>query len=79
MHWHHAFVCTRTSHDIGCECMVWVDSRFSIDHGKSAPCLVFDKLSWGHGKCDAPFPGGPIDHHQPAETCVSHIMRPINE
>ena len=37
MHWHHAFVCTRTSHDIGCECMVWVDSRFSVDHGKSAP------------------------------------------
>ena len=52
MHWHHAFVCIRTSHDIGCECMVGVDSRFSVDHGKSAPCLVFDKLSWGHGKID---------------------------
>ena len=52
MHWHHAFVCIRTSHDIGCECMVLVDSRFSVDHGKSAPCLVFDKLSWGHGKID---------------------------
>ena len=24
--------------------MVWVDSMFSIDLGKSAPCLVFDKL-----------------------------------
>ena len=23
-------------------------------------------------------PGGPIDHRQPAETCVSHIMRPIH-
>ena len=40
MHWHHAFVCTRTSHDIGCECMVWVDYMFSVDFGKSAPCLV---------------------------------------
>ena len=39
------FVCIRTSHDIGCECMVWVDSMFSVNHGKSAPCLVFDKLS----------------------------------
>ena len=29
-----------TSHDIGCECMVWVDSMFSVDFGKSAPCLV---------------------------------------
>ena len=31
MHWHHALVCTRTSHDIGCECMVWVDPMFSVD------------------------------------------------
>ena len=38
MHWHHAFVCIRTSHDIRCECMVWVDH--SVDFGKSAPCLV---------------------------------------
>ena len=52
MQLHHAFVCTRTSHDIGCECMVWVDSKFSVDHGKSASCLVLDKLSWGHGKID---------------------------
>ena len=52
MHWHHAFVCTRTSHDIGCECMVWVDSMFSVDLGKLAPCLVFDRLSRGHGKVD---------------------------
>ena len=52
MHWHHAFVCTRTSHDIGCECMVWVDSMFSVELGKSAPCLVFDRLSRGHGKID---------------------------
>ena len=29
--------------------------------------------------CDAPFPGGPVDHRQPAKTCVSHIMRPIHE
>ena len=40
MHWHHAFVCTRTSHDIGCECMFWVGSMFSVDFCKSAPCLV---------------------------------------
>ena len=52
MHWHHAFVCTRISHDIGCECMVWVNSKFSVDHGKSASCLVLEKLSWGHGKID---------------------------
>ena len=52
MNWHNAFVCTRTSHNIGCECMVWVDSMFSVDHGKSASCFVFDKLSWGHGKID---------------------------
>ena len=30
--------------------MVWVDSMFSVDLGKSAPCLVFDRLSRGHGK-----------------------------
>ena len=29
--------------------------------------------------CDTPKPGGPIDYRQPAETCVSHIMRPIHE
>ena len=52
MHWHHALVCIRTSHDIGCECMVWVDSMFSVDLGKSTPCLVFDRLSRGHGKID---------------------------
>ena len=27
--------------------------------------------------CDTPKPGGPVDHRQPAETCVSHIMRPM--
>ena len=52
MHWHHAFVCTRTSHDIGCKCMGWVDSMFSVDLGKSTLCLVFDRLSWGHVKID---------------------------
>ena len=52
MHWHHALVCTRTSHDIRCECMVWVDSMFSVDLGKSTPCLVLDRLSRGHGKID---------------------------
>ena len=31
MNWHNVFVCTRTSHDIGCECMVWVDSMFSVN------------------------------------------------
>ena len=31
------------------------------------------------GSCDTPKPGGPVDHRQPAETCVSHIMRPIHE
>ena len=25
---------------------------FSVDFGKSAPCLVFNKLSWGRGKID---------------------------
>ena len=50
MHWHYAFVCTRTSHDIGCECMAWFDSMFNVDLGKSELCLVFDRLSWGHGK-----------------------------
>ena len=29
--------------------------------------------------CDTPKPGGPVDHCQPAETWVSHIMRPILE
>ena len=29
--------------------------------------------------CDAPISVGPVDHRQPAETCVSHIMRPIYE
>ena len=28
---------------------------------------------------DTPKPGGPIDYRQPAETCVSHVMRPIHE
>ena len=30
-------------------------------------------------ECDTPKPGGPNDYRQPAETCVSHIMRPIHE
>ena len=34
------------------ECMVWVDSMFSVDLGKSSPFLVFDRLSRGHGKID---------------------------
>ena len=25
---------------------------FSVDYGKLAPCLVLDKLLWGHGKID---------------------------
>ena len=50
MHWHYAFVCTRTSHDIGCEYMVLIDSMFSVDLGKLAPCLVLNRLSRGHGK-----------------------------
>ena len=29
--------------------------------------------------CDAPKPEGLVDHRQPTETCVSHIMRPIHE
>ena len=29
--------------------------------------------------CDAPKPGGLVDHRQPVKTCVSHIMRPIHE
>ena len=29
--------------------------------------------------CDTPKPGGPVDHRQPAETRVSHIMRLIHE
>ena len=37
MHWHHAFVCTRTLHDIGCECIV---CYVSVNFGKSTPCLV---------------------------------------
>ena len=36
-------------------------------------------LRMGVEKCDTPFPGGPVDHRQPVETCVSHIMRPIRE
>ena len=27
---------------------------------------------------DAPSPGGPNEHSQPTENCVSHIMRPIH-
>ena len=29
--------------------------------------------------CDAPNSGGPINHRQPAETYVSHIMKAIHE
>ena len=29
--------------------------------------------------CDAPKHGDPVDHRQPAEIYVSHIMRPIHE
>ena len=31
------------------------------------------------GSYDTLKPGGPVDHRQPVETCVSHIMRPILE
>ena len=31
------------------------------------------------GICDAPFPGDPVEHRQPAENYMSHIMRPIHE
>ena len=37
---------------LGVSAWFGVDSRFSVDHGKLEPCLVFDKLSWGHGKID---------------------------
>ena len=30
-------------------------------------------------KCETSKPGGPVDHRQLAETCVSHIMRLIHE
>ena len=30
----------------------WFGSILCVDHGKSALCLVFDKLLWGHGKID---------------------------
>ena len=43
----------------------------------SDPPIGSDRES-GHDS-DAPIPEGPIDHHQPAETCESHIMRPIHE
>ena len=29
--------------------------------------------------CDTPKPGDPVDHRQPTETCVSHIMISIHE
>ena len=29
--------------------------------------------------CDTLKPGVPVDHSQPVETCMSHIMRPIHE
>ena len=32
-----------------------------------------------HYFCDAPKPGGPVDHRQPEEAYVSHVMRPIYE
>ena len=45
--------------------------------------LVFDFLGKTLGLfdnfCDASKPGDPVDHCQPTETCVSHIMRLIHE
>ena len=40
---------------------------------------AFQELKRRLTSCDAPLPGRPVDHHQPAETCVSHIMRLIHE
>ena len=36
-------------------------------------------LCGAKGSCDALKPRGPVDHRQPAETCVSYIMRPVHE
>ena len=40
--------------------------------------ILLEKKFMKNGKlrCDTPKPEGLIDHRQPAETCVSHIMRP---
>ena len=40
---------------------------------------AFQELKRRLTSCDAPLPGCPVDHRQPAETCVSHIMRLIHE
>ena len=51
------------------------------DHGLS-PSPSSPKYSCTYAlipSCDTPKPGGLVDRRQPAETCVSHIMRPIHE
>ena len=45
--------------------------------------MVFEYANYskirGHCVCEASISGGPVDHRQPAKTCMSHIMRPIRE
>ena len=56
----------------------WRDVIHGLGLCKALP-VEWVILTMGGGVCDAPISGGPVDHHQLTETCVSHIMRPIHE
>ena len=58
-------------------------SPFYMINGSSTMVDHFEierKSNEIHGNvCDAPILGGLVDHRQPTENCVSHIMRPIHD
>ena len=45
----------------------------------SATCFSINIYIYIYDLCDALEPEGPVDHRQPAETYVSHTLRPIHE
>ena len=61
------------------ESQVWWDWVKTFTDLEAMTWAEFHGLFMSKYFCDTPKPGGLVDHRQPTETCVSHIMRPILE
>ena len=61
--------------------MQWVKSLLSelLVPVLLPPTLFSNNVGATYLSCEGPELGVPVDHRQAAETCVSHIMRPIRE
>ena len=69
----YAQVCTRPDISFVVNALERYLSNLGLNHWKAV------KKVMRYLQCDTPKPGGLVDQRQPEKTCVSHIMRPINE